>query len=125
VISGGGGRRRWSDDEKARAIEASMAPGVVISEVARVHGVTPQQLFGWRRDARRKVAEASEGQSFATVIVNAADAGGSRRGHGGGIEGSTPTHDIELDIGGANVWIWRGADPMMVTAIIGALKAIK
>jgi transposase len=53
VITGGGGRRRWSDDEKARAIGASLTPGVVISEVARAHGVTPQQLFGWRRDARR------------------------------------------------------------------------
>ena len=45
VITGGGGRRRWSEDEKARAIEASLAPGVVVSEVARLHGISPQQLF--------------------------------------------------------------------------------
>jgi transposase len=69
VISGGGGRRRWSDDKKARAIEASLGPGAVVSEVARAHGVTPQQLFGWRREARRKAVEASEGPRFVRAIV--------------------------------------------------------
>jgi transposase len=34
----GGRRRRWSDDEKARAVEASLAPGAVVSAVARLHG---------------------------------------------------------------------------------------
>lgn len=33
-----------------------------------------------------------------------------------------PSHVIELDVGGANVWIWREAPVGMVTAIIGALK---
>jgi hypothetical protein len=28
-------------------------PGAVVSAVARRHGVTPQQVFGWRREARR------------------------------------------------------------------------
>ncbi len=56
VITGGGERRRrWSDDEKARAVEESLAPGAVVSEVARRHGLTPQQLFSWRRAARRNV----------------------------------------------------------------------
>ena len=34
-------------------------------------------------------------------------------------------HAIELDVNGTSVWIWRGAEPAMVTAIIGALKAGK
>jgi transposase len=54
VITGAGGRRRWTDDEKAQAIEASLAPDAVVSHVARRHGVTPQQLFTWRREARRR-----------------------------------------------------------------------
>ena len=32
---------------------------------------------------------------------------------------------IELDIDGDSVWIWRGADAAVVTAIIGALKATR
>ena len=50
---GGGDRRRWSDDEKARAVEASLEPDAVVSAVARQHGVTRQQLFTWRRKAEQ------------------------------------------------------------------------
>ena len=50
VINGAGGRRRWSADDKARILEETLVPGAVVSEVARRHGLTPQQLFGWRRE---------------------------------------------------------------------------
>ena len=53
----GGRRWRWSDDEIARAVEASLAPGAVVSVVARQLGATPQQLFAWRREARRRAQE--------------------------------------------------------------------
>jgi transposase len=49
VITGTGRRRRFSEDDKARMVEETLAPGAVVSEVARRHGLTPQQLFGWRR----------------------------------------------------------------------------
>ena len=52
VITGTGGRRRFSDDEKARILEQTLAPGAVISAIARQNGLTPQQLFTWRRQAR-------------------------------------------------------------------------
>ena len=35
VITGPGGRRRFSDDEKARIIEEALMPGAVVSAVAR------------------------------------------------------------------------------------------
>jgi hypothetical protein len=38
---------------------------------------------------------------------------------------SARPHNIELDVEGASVWIWRGADPAMVTSIIGPVKARK
>ncbi len=125
ITGGGGGRRRWSDDEKARAIEASLAPGVVVSEVARAHGVTPQQLFGWRREARRKAAEASDGPPFVPVIVETPGAGLSPAERATRVAASARPHNLELDVDGASVWIWRGADPAMVTSIIGALKACR
>jgi transposase len=125
VITGGGGRRRWSDDEKARAIEASLAPGAVVSEVARAHGLTPRQLFGWRREARRKAAEATEGPPFVPAIVETPVAGLSSAEQVKTEAVSARPHNIELDVDGASVWIWRGADPAMVTSIIGALKASK
>ena len=52
LITGTGRRRRWSSDEKARILVESLRPGANISEVARRNGLSPQQLFGWRREVR-------------------------------------------------------------------------
>jgi len=52
LITGSERRRRWSDDDKARIIVESFAPGAIVSEVARRNGLSPQQLFAWRREAR-------------------------------------------------------------------------
>jgi transposase len=121
VITGGGGRRRWSDDEKARAIEASLVPGAVVSAVARRHGVTPQQLFTWRREARRKAADTAETTPFVPAIAEVGETGHSSSKRAADPVAARP-HSIELDIEGTSVWIWRGAESAMVTAIIGALK---
>jgi transposase len=122
VITGGGERRRrWSDDEKAEAVEESLRPGVVISQVARGRGLTPQQLFTWRREARQRAA-ASDRAPFTPVIVEPLEAApGTLTSESKPV--SVRPHTIELDIDGASVWIWREADVGMVTAIIDALKA--
>jgi transposase len=51
LITGAARRRRWSSDEKARIVVESLRPGANISEVARRNGLSPQQLFAWRREA--------------------------------------------------------------------------
>src|ERR1700757_1236639 len=53
VITGVERRRRWSAQEKAAIVAESMAEGAVVSEVARRHGLSPQQLFGWRARLRK------------------------------------------------------------------------
>ena len=58
LITGTGRRRRWSSEDKARIVVQSLEPGVSVSEVARRHGLSPQQLFGWRRKARTSCHEA-------------------------------------------------------------------
>ena len=45
VITGTVQRRRFSDDNKASIVKETLAPGVVVSEVARRHGLSPQQLL--------------------------------------------------------------------------------
>jgi transposase len=69
-------RRRWSAEAKARIVEESMTPGANVSAVARAHGLSPQQVFAWRRKAIRSGAitilperAAAEAQSFAPVEV--------------------------------------------------------
>lgn len=46
---GGAFRRRWSDEFKERAVAAALVPGVNVSALARQMGISPAQLFGWRR----------------------------------------------------------------------------
>jgi transposase len=56
VITGVERRRKWSAQEKAAIAAERLAEGAVVSEVARRHGLNPQQLFGRRgrlRDAVR------------------------------------------------------------------------
>ena len=60
LITGGGRGRQWSDDDKARIIIESLMPGANVSEVARRNGLSPQQLFGWRREARALMAEQAD-----------------------------------------------------------------
>jgi len=48
VITGAGGRRRWSADEKAQILEEALAPGAVVSEVARRHDMIFPRMRGHR-----------------------------------------------------------------------------
>ena len=53
VITEAGRRRRFTEGFKARVVEETLATGAVVSEVDRRHGLMPQQVFTWRRQARR------------------------------------------------------------------------
>ena len=69
VITGALGRRRWSAEAKARIVAESLAPGLVISEVARRHDLRPQQLFAWRHQARQgRLALPAAALSFVPVV---------------------------------------------------------
>lgn len=49
IISGTHRRRRYSAQEKVRLVEQTLQPGMTVSAVARLHGVSPSLLFQWRR----------------------------------------------------------------------------
>jgi transposase len=71
VINGAGGRRVWSADAKAAVLDETLRAGAVVSVVARRHGLTPQQVFGWRREARRalEAAQVSTAMSFVPALA--------------------------------------------------------
>ncbi len=73
ILTGPRRRREWSEDDKARAVAESCAPGVVASEVARRWQISPRQLFTWRRQARAAaVTEAPPGRfSFVPLVPEA------------------------------------------------------
>ncbi len=127
VITGTGRRRGFSEDDKARIIEETLAPGAVVSDIARRHGLTPQQLFTWRREARGRpmvpVREAAP--AFVPAVINETrrkdgSRGGkkaARRRRGGQVCGI-----IEVEIEGVTIRIGGGADAKTVAALIRALK---
>jgi len=71
LITGTGRRRRCATTDKIRIVVESFEPGGNVSEVARRHGISPQQLFAWRREARTLIAEKS-GDPSATAPVDQA-----------------------------------------------------
>ena len=64
------GRRRWfSKDDKARIVEETLVPGAVVSEIARRHGLTPQQVFTWRRQERQFPPQMAEDPPFVPAVA--------------------------------------------------------
>jgi len=57
IFTGAGRRRSWTDQEKAAIVAESFEDGARACHVARRRGLTPQQLFTWRREARCKAGE--------------------------------------------------------------------
>ncbi len=124
VINGAGGRRTWSADAKARILEETLAPGAVVSEIARRHGLTPQQVFTWRREARRAQETMDERVAFVPAVLDTAAAqtassvvGQRSRAPWG--EGAS----IEVELAGALVRIGPHAGETAITAVIRALRS--
>jgi transposase len=139
LISGTGRRRQWSADDKARILLESLEPGANVSEVARRHGMSPQQLFGWRRQARAEQAPsassrrrgrgrprrgnnelqpASDAPAFAPVVIAVASSSASpppptdatRLGH------------IEILIGDAIVRVLGQVEAVLLTTVLRAVR---
>ena len=120
VMTGAGGRRRWSAAEKARIIEEALAPGAVVSEIARRHGMSPQHLFTWRREALR--AAGAPSPMFVPAVIETpieqpapVPRARSRR--------RSSSSGIELEIDGVAVRVGPDASPKAIAAVIRALKA--
>jgi transposase len=65
-----GRRRRWSEDEKLRIVTESMDGPRLVSSTARRYGISPSQLFAWRRSFRAVPAAKSEvGPAFVPAVV--------------------------------------------------------
>ena len=116
VLTGPRRRRDWSEDDKARAVAESCAPGVVVSEVARRWQVSPQQLFTWRRRARAAARRAATAGALSFVPI-VADAPAPAA------ELDRPQAAIEVEVAGAVVRVPSGADAVLLTAVLRALRA--
>jgi transposase-like protein len=74
VFTGAGRRRTWRDQDKARIVAEIARSGDSVCAVARRHGLSPQQLFGWRRQLRESVGyRNSKGGTKAHAVFRSLD----------------------------------------------------
>jgi transposase len=127
VFTGAGRRRTWSDEDKARIVAEIVTSGDSVSGVARRHGLSPQQLFGWRRQVReaQAVLSEAEGLQFVPAIVDGPSSSPLVRRHRKAhrCKDETGAGIIEIEIDGVTVRVGRGADAKTVRAVLRALKA--
>ena len=124
VINGAGGRRQWSMDDKARIIAETLEPNAIISEVARRYGLRPQQVFAWRREARKQAASVQQDSpAFVPAVVAAPEPVARHASKQRKRKATRDANVIELEIDGIAMRVGRGADTKTVTAVIRALKA--
>jgi transposase len=118
----GQARRRWSEEDKRRLVAETFGPGGTVHGVARRSGVSPSQLFAWRKlyragpEIERTVPALPSVPGFAAVEIapatppSVADAV------------PAPSGLIEIELaGGDRVRIAGPADPAVVAAALRAL----
>jgi transposase len=127
VFTGAGRRRSFSDEDKARIVAEIVTSGDSVSGVARRHGLSPQQLFGWRRQMRESQVGLSEadGLQFVPAVVDVASSASPvrRQRKAPQCKAEPGAGTIEVEIDGVTVRVGRGADVKTVRAVLRALKA--
>lgn len=121
IITGVGRRRRWSEDEKARIVEESLAPGANISEVARRHDISRSLLFQWRRQLRSdgpsRDADASS-PPFVPVMVAEAEASEAPAA-------SETSSVIEIEVGDIRIRVKGRVDGSALRAVMNVVRATR
>lgn len=118
VLTGPERRRRYSASEKAELVAETLRPGACAARIARRHGLHPQQLYTWRRQARRgELALRDEDvPMFAPVVAEAAPttAAGPDAASGSG---------IVLALGDLRLSFGPDVPAGRVAAVVAALRA--
>jgi len=117
VFTGTGRRRRWPPEQKALIVAETYEPGETVSAVARRHGLTPQQLFTWRREVPRGRTGESR-MAFARVVLE--------RSRSRTAVPIAPSHSgsssvIEIMIGAATVRVPPGTELATLQVVLRAV----
>jgi transposase len=133
VLVGPERRRQWSAEDKERIVAESYSGNDSVSRIARRHGLLPQQLFTWRREARQSAVS----PAFAAVALAPREANlpetksAALPANSASARSGRPTKKkigpavtmMEIEAGGIKVRVLRDADSAVVAAIVRALKA--
>lgn len=119
VITGAGGRRAWSAENKARIVVESLAAGANVSAVARRYGLLPQQIYTWRRLARQGVLAlpAEDEIGFVPIVASGETRSSPAAQARAGV--------IEIEIAGATMRVGPGVDWRFLREVLQAVKAVR
>ena len=121
LITGRRRRRDWSDEEKARILAESTAPGVNVSEVARRNGVSRGLLTVWRRKAR--LSSRDEPQFVQLRLDDAVEARPDAIDPPRVVAGQAER--IEVTIAGATVSVPVGVDAATLERVLAAVRSTR
>jgi transposase len=121
VITGVGGRRAWSHEDKGRIVAESFAGGANVSAVARRYGLRPQQVYAWRRLARggALALPAAEALGFVPVVAAESEPAPSVT------SASMPAGIVEIEIAEAVIRAAPGVDWRHLREVLRAVKAAR
>jgi transposase len=121
IFTGAGRRRTWSAEAKARIVAESQAAGASVCAVARRHGLTPQQLFTWRREACQRAPSAANDGTPAFVPVVLEPAATTRPKPP---RRTRPAPAVEIEVAGLLVRVPPGMDAATIAAVLRAAKTL-
>lgn len=133
VLAGPERRRRWSTAEKLAIVKESFEEGAVVSHVAHRHGLSPQQLFGWRREIREQVlgdvgpereGTSCEAEFVPIAVARAAPIPGVMAMTEASTQAASPA-SIEIELSSAKIRLTGPVDLMSLTAVLKALKVLR
>lgn len=121
IFTGAGRRRTWSAEAKARIVAESQAADASVCAVARRHGLTPQQLFTWRREARqRALSSADDGTpAFVPVVLELAATTKPKPPRR-----ARPAPAVEIEVAGLLVRVPPGMDAATIAAVLRAATTL-
>jgi len=116
------GRREWPEAVKGRIVRESLEPGALVKDVARRHGIAPQQLTTWRRAAREgrlalpEDPVAEDGFGFAALVLAEEPAPAP-------VEGPASAPVVEIVADGVVIRLDGATPAMRIAEIAAALES--
>ncbi len=117
ILTGGGAPHRRSDALKAKIVAESLEPGIMVTELARRHGVRASQIHLWRKHAREGRLALPAPPAFAEVVITPAPSAPREPAS------AAAAAAIEIETAKIAIRVRAGAEAEIVTAIIQALKS--
>jgi|SRR4030095_7863357 transposase len=128
ILSGVERRRKWSDENKIAIVAEALEPGIVVSDVARRHDLSPSQLFGWLKQFRNEAQALLDAKCpperpvFAPALIDAT----SVVPHA--LPAPLPSVEpavIEISVGEATVRIRGAVEARTLAAVLKALRVLR